>query len=85
MTRLHVLVLALLASAGQGWAGAVPPARPNVLWLIIEDVCPDFGCYGNESVRTPNIDRFAREARLYRNAFATAPVRENIAVFTNWA
>jgi arylsulfatase A-like enzyme len=42
--------------------------------LIIEDACPDFGCYGNRDVRTPNVDALARESRLYQNAFATAAI-----------
>lgn len=53
-------------------AAATPP--PNILWLIIEDACPDFGCYGNREVRTPHIDAFRQESRLYANAFAVAPI-----------
>src|SRR3954466_393001 len=70
---------ALLAAAF--WVAFIGPAtaadnsaRPNILWLIIEDVGCDFGCYGEPGARTPNLDRFARESRMYRNAFTTAPV-----------
>ncbi len=49
-----------------------PP--PNILWLISEDTSPDFGCYDNTVVRTPRLDRLAREGTLYTNAFVTAPV-----------
>ena len=55
-------------------AGAPASKQPNILWLIAEDAGPDFGCYGNAAVRTPNIDRLARESRLYRNAFSTSSV-----------
>ena len=48
--------------------------RPNILWLIAEDACKDFGCYGVEAARTPNIDRLAAESCMYQRAFATAPV-----------
>jgi hypothetical protein len=48
--------------------------RPNILWIIAEDACKDFGCYGVEAARTPNIDRLASESCVYRHAFATAPV-----------
>jgi arylsulfatase A-like enzyme len=35
-------------------------ARPNVLFLVLEDVSPDrFGTYGNPACKTPNIDRLA--------------------------
>lgn len=49
-------------------------SKPNILWIIAEDACKDFGCYGVEAARTPHIDRLASESCLYRNAFATGPV-----------
>ncbi|MEL7159788.1 MAG: sulfatase-like hydrolase/transferase [Bacteroidota bacterium] len=49
--------------------------RPNVLWITIEDTSPQFiGAYGNEDVRTPNIDRLAREGVRFDRVFAGAPV-----------
>ena len=48
--------------------------RPNILWIIAEDLSPDLGCYGNTLVHTPNIDRLASEGALYNAAFCTAPV-----------
>ncbi len=48
--------------------------RPNILWLIAEDLSPDLGCYGTHHVHTPNIDRLAREGTRFTHAFATAPV-----------
>ncbi len=48
--------------------------RPNVLWIIAEDLCPDLGCYGNNLVRTPNIDKLASEGARYTNCFTTATV-----------
>ncbi len=63
-------------AAGLGAAAWVhaEPVRPNVLWLIAEDMCPDLGCYGNRLVRTPNIDRLASEGTRFAHAFSTAPV-----------
>ena len=49
-------------------------SRPNILWLIGEDMCPDLGCYGNELVYTPNIDKLASQGVRFTNAFTTAPV-----------
>lgn len=48
--------------------------RPNILWILAEDFGPDLGCYGNQLVRTPNIDRLASEGMRCTNAFVTAPV-----------
>lgn len=33
--------------------------RPNVLFLAVDDLRPEIGCYGNTIVKTPNIDRLA--------------------------
>ncbi len=48
--------------------------RPNILWIIAEDIGPDLGCYGDQDSRTPRLDKFAAEGRLYRNAYSTGPV-----------
>ena len=48
--------------------------RPNILWIIAEDLSPDLGCYGEPLVKTPNIDKLASEGARYTNAFTTSPV-----------
>ena len=48
--------------------------RPNILWIIAEDTCPDLGCYGNPWAKTPNIDRLASQGMRFTRAFTTAPV-----------
>ncbi len=54
---------------------AIAADRPNVLWITLEDTSPQFiGCYGNESARTPNIDRLAARGIRFDHAFANAPV-----------
>ena len=48
--------------------------RPNILWILIEDIGPDFSCYDTPLIRTPNIDRLASEGVRYTSAFTTSPV-----------
>ena len=48
--------------------------RPNILWLVIDDMGADFSCYGEKLIETPHIDRLAREGTRFTNAFLTAPV-----------
>lgn len=48
--------------------------RPNVLWIIAEDMGPELGCYGDKLVYTPNLDRLAAEGVRYAHAFTTGPV-----------
>lgn len=48
--------------------------RPNILWIMLEDWCPDLSAYGTKGISTPNCDRLADEGIRYENAFCTAPV-----------
>jgi len=66
----HSLIFLLAA----GLVMAQGRARPNVVWLVTEDMSPWLGCYGDKTVPTPNCDRLAREGIRYANAFATSPV-----------
>ncbi len=62
---------ALLSSAS---GRSAPAERPNILWLIGEDMGPDLGCYGTPLMRTPNLDRLAAEGARFDLCFTTAPV-----------
>ncbi len=47
----------------------------NILWICTDQQRLDtLGCYGNEWVRTPNIDRLAAEGVLFENAYCQSPV-----------
>lgn len=47
-------------------------AQPNVLFMLCDDLRPDaLGCYGSKHVKTPNIDRIAKEGVLFKNTFCT--------------
>lgn len=48
--------------------------RPNILWIYIEDMNPGLGCYGDETVKTPNMDALARQGVLFEKCFVTAGV-----------
>ncbi len=48
--------------------------RPNVLWIIVEDMSTPFGCYGEKDITTPNVDRLAADGVRFTSAFVTAPV-----------
>ena len=55
-------------------AACAQPEHPNVLLIMADDMRPELGCYGVGAVHTPNIDRFAASATMFRNAFCNAPV-----------
>jgi arylsulfatase A-like enzyme len=69
----HLLLILILPFLGIGTqtASAEPP---NILVFVADDVnWDDFGCYGNEAIRTPNIDSLAAGGLLCKNAFLTTP------------
>jgi len=53
---------------------ATADERPNVVWIVSDDLSPELGCYGYPEVATPNLDRLAKEGTLFTKAFSTAPV-----------
>lgn len=46
--------------------------QPNIVLLMVEDLSPRIGAFGDDLARTPNIDRLAREGARYTHVFATA-------------
>ena len=54
-------------------ADAKPTAKPNILWLVGENLSHDLGCYGAKQVHTPNLDRLAAQGVRYTRVFATNP------------
>lgn len=48
--------------------------RPNIVWIVSDDLGPELGCYGYPEVATPNLDRLAAEGQRFTNAFSTSPV-----------
>jgi arylsulfatase A-like enzyme len=49
-------------------------SRPNIVWIIVDDMSANFSCYGETTIATPNVDRLAREGTRFSRAFVTAPV-----------
>src|SRR3954465_3804656 len=60
-----LLLVTLLAAP----AGAAD--RPNVVFILADDLgWGDLGCYGQTKIRTPNIDRLAKEGMRLPHAYA---------------
>ncbi|MBY0507234.1 MAG: sulfatase [Bryobacteraceae bacterium] len=49
-------------------------SKPNILWILGDDLGPQLGCYGHPLVHTPNADRLASEGARFTHCFTTAPV-----------
>jgi iduronate 2-sulfatase len=69
---LFLLLLTVSPIAVQNLPAAT--ARPNVLFICVDDLKPLLGCYGNKLIKTPNIDRLARRGMLFERAYCNQAV-----------
>lgn len=65
----NAATLAAGVAIGSGARAAAPPRQRNILLLISDDQGLDLGCYG-VPIRTPRLDRLAREGTRFTQAFA---------------
>ena len=71
--RLQLTFVACLVSFfALSHAGAAE--RPNVVWIVVDDMSPNFSCYGETAIETPHVDRLAAEGVRFTRAYATSPV-----------
>lgn len=47
--------------------------QPNILFIAVDDLRPELGCYGNPVIKTPNIDKLAADGHLFNNHFVSVP------------
>ncbi len=47
--------------------------RPNVLFIAVDDMRPELGCYGKPHIHSPNIDRLASEGTVFERAYCMVP------------
>jgi arylsulfatase A-like enzyme len=48
-------------------------SKPNILFIAVDDLRPDLGCYGNSIVQSPNLDKLASEGFTFTNHFVQVP------------
>jgi len=53
---------------------AAQSSRPNILWIIIDDMSANFSSYGETLIETPYVDKLADDGVKFTKAFVTAPV-----------
>src|SRR5436305_680413 len=76
--RLLVALLAALslpAFAGTAHAQAQQPRKPNVIFILADDLgYGDLGCYGQQKIKTPHLDRLAKQGLRFTQFYAGSTV-----------
>jgi len=72
--RTPLLILLACALAVAGIATASGDDRPNVVWIFVEDMNGWYGCYGDDTVPTPNLDALAESGVRFDRAYMPAGV-----------
>ncbi|MFC1596954.1 arylsulfatase [Planctomycetota bacterium] len=68
------VLLVLLASAGASGAD-VTDEKPNIIYIMADDLgYGDLGCYGQQKIRTPNLDRMAAEGMRFTDHYSGSSV-----------
>ena len=76
--KLNTLILAALpAICGVmplAAADSASPSKPNILFIAVDDLRPELGCYGKDYIKSPNIDRIAQAGMVFNRAYCQQAV-----------
>lgn len=68
---MRALLLSIMAAAvvSPAFGQEAPSAKPNVLFIVVDDLKPLLGCYGATWIKSPNIDRLASRGTLFTSSY----------------
>lgn len=69
MKACNLFLLAMLSISS-----LAADVKPNVLFIAVDDLRPEMGCYGNTVVKTPNIDHLAARGMVFNHAYCQQAV-----------
>lgn len=69
------IIILFLGTVPMAFCMSRPVNRLNILFITIDTLRPDhLGCYGYDKVKTPHIDRLAKDGILFSNAYSPVPL-----------
>ena len=71
---MHLICMLLLTSVLAILPWSLLADRPNILWIDIDDQSPWYSVYGDETVKTPNLDVLASAGVVFEQVYAADPV-----------
>ncbi|MDX1284923.1 MAG: sulfatase [Draconibacterium sp.] len=73
----HFVVFILFGLIGCSKADVVPEfinnKKPNILFISVDDLRPELGCYGKSYIHSPNIDKLAEGGAVFMNHYVQVP------------
>ena len=73
-TKFIFSLTILLTNAFLASSQGTNHARPNILFIAVDDLRPELGCYGATQIKTPNIDRLAKRGVVFTRAYCQQPL-----------
>ena len=74
-TQLTLCISGTLLLVGMSGCEKTPERPMNVVYILADDLgYGDVGCYGQQIIKTPNIDRMAKEGMLFTQHYAGCTV-----------
>ncbi len=72
--KLRLLIAVIAIGSINSAVFAQKKSKPNILFIAIDDLKPELGCYGNTLVKTPNIDRLAKMGTVFMSNYCQQAV-----------
>lgn len=69
-----VLIILLVSSCTNQTKTKEEVSKPNILFIAIDDLRPELGCYGNEQIKSPNIDKLAKQGLVFNQTYCQQPI-----------
>ncbi len=69
MLNYKKIILCIAVAIASLFSVSADENRPNVLFIAVDDLRIELGCYGADHIKTPNIDRLATDGTLFEKAY----------------